>query len=106
MGKELQVIYPNAIIQHEVKGSPTASLALTKGASQLGPMTCQMKAEELEKFEIKYGYKPTRVKFALDALAVLLTRITPLKVSVYSRSIQFSLVLIGGLLINSWGVFD
>jgi len=40
-------------------GSSTAPPALTEGTSNLGPMSREMKDDELEAFEDKYGYKPT-----------------------------------------------
>src|SRR4051794_34477926 len=51
--------YPNIRIQIEGKGSTTAPPALIQGTSQLGPMSRTMKAEEIDAFEKKYGYKPT-----------------------------------------------
>jgi phosphate transport system substrate-binding protein len=62
--------YPNVNIQVEGKGSTTAPPALTEGTSQLGPMSRAMKKEEEDKFEAKYGYKPTKIPVAIDALAV------------------------------------
>ena len=43
--------YPNVKIQVEGKGSSTAPPALQEGTSQLGPMSREMKGEELDKFE-------------------------------------------------------
>ena len=62
--------YPNVNIQIEGKGSATAPPALIAGTSQLGPMSREMKQEELDAFEKKFGYKPTEIKVAVDALAV------------------------------------
>jgi len=66
--------YPNVNIQIEGKGSSTAPPALIEGTSQLGPMSRQMKKKEVEKFETKYGFKPTTVGVALDALAVFVNK--------------------------------
>ncbi len=62
--------YPNVNIQIEGKGSSTAPPALIEGTAQLGPMSREMKAKEIDDFEKKFGYKPTEIKVALDALAV------------------------------------
>jgi len=71
--------YPNVNIQIEGKGSSTAPPAIIEGTSQLGPMSRLMKAEEIDKFEKKFGYKPTEVKVAVDALAVFAHKDNPIK---------------------------
>ncbi len=69
--------YPNVRIQVEGKGSSTAPPALIAGTSQLGPMSRKMKKVEEEKFEKKYGFKPTRIGVALDSLAVYVNKDNP-----------------------------
>lgn len=69
--------YPSVRIQIEGKGSTTAPPALIAGTSQLGPMSREMKAEEIDAFEKKYGYKPTQIKVAVDALAVWVNKDNP-----------------------------
>lgn len=71
--------YPNVNIQIEGKGSATAPPALIGGTSQLGPMSREMKQEEIDAFEKKFGYKPTEIKVAVDALAVFAHKDSPLK---------------------------
>jgi phosphate transport system substrate-binding protein len=71
--------YPNVNIQIQAAGSSTAPPALTEGTSNLGPMSREMKDDELEAFEDKYGYKPTAVPVAIDALAVLVNKDNPIK---------------------------
>ena len=71
--------YPNVNVQIEGKGSSTAPPALIEGTAQIGPMSRPMKAEEIDAFEKKYGYKPTEVKVAIDALAVFAHKDNPLK---------------------------
>jgi phosphate transport system substrate-binding protein len=70
--------YPNVRIQIEGKGSTTAPPALISGTSQLGPMSREMKASEIDEFEKKYGYKPTAIRVAVDALAVYVNKDNPL----------------------------
>ncbi len=71
--------YPNVNIQIQAAGSSTAPPALTEGTSNLGPMSRNMKDDELEAFEDKHGYKPTAVPVAIDALAVLVNKDNPVK---------------------------
>ena len=69
--------YPNVNIQIEGKGSSTAPPALISGTAQLGPMSRQMKSEEIDKFEEKFGYKPIEIRTSLDALAVYVNKDNP-----------------------------
>jgi len=71
--------YPAVRIQVEGKGSSTAPPALIEGTAQLGPMSRNMKADEVDAFEKKYGFKPTRLHTSLDALAVFVHKDNPLK---------------------------
>ena len=71
--------YPNVNIQIQAAGSSTAPPALTEGTSNLGPMSREMKDDELEAFEDKYGYKPIAVPVAIDALAVMVNKDNPIK---------------------------
>jgi phosphate transport system substrate-binding protein len=71
--------YPNVNIQIQAAGSSTAPPALTEGTSNLGPMSREMKDDELEAFEDKYGYKPTAIPVAIDALAVMVNKDNPIK---------------------------
>ncbi len=70
--------YPNATIVIEGKGSNTAPPALLSGQSQLGPMSRQMTPDEIAAFETKYGYKPTGVLVAVDALAIYVHKDNPI----------------------------
>jgi len=70
--------YPNVNIQIEGKGSSTAPPALIEGTAQLGPMSREMKPSEVDKFENKYGYKPTKIRVAIDAIGVFLNKDNPL----------------------------
>lgn len=98
-------LYPNVNIQIEGKGSSTAPPALIEGTSQLGPMSRQMKNKEIEAFEAKYGFKPTTIGVALDALAVFVNKDNPLNElsmtqvdSIFSKTQKR-----GGADITTWG---
>jgi phosphate transport system substrate-binding protein len=71
--------YPSAKVQIEGKGSSTAPPALISGTAQLGPMSREMKGSEIDKFEKKYGYKPTALRTSVDALAVFVNKDNPIK---------------------------
>ncbi len=71
--------YPSVKIQIEAKGSSTAPPALIAGTSQLGPMSRPMKPTEIDAFEKKYGYPPTAVAVALDALGVFVNKDNPIQ---------------------------
>jgi phosphate transport system substrate-binding protein len=77
--EEYKRFYPNVNIQIQAAGSSTAPPALTEGTSSLGPMSRKMKDEELAEFEEKFGYKPTAVPVAIDALAVYVHKDNPIK---------------------------
>ncbi|MGZ5052895.1 MAG: PstS family phosphate ABC transporter substrate-binding protein [Methylobacter sp.] len=77
--EEFNRAYPNVNIQIQAAGSSTAPPALTEGTSNLGPMSREMKDDEIEAFEDKYGYKPTAIPVAIDALAVLVNKDNPVK---------------------------
>lgn len=77
--EEYKRLYPNVTIQIQAAGSSTAPPALTEGTATLGPMSRQMKSEELEAFESKHGYKPTAIPVAVDALAVFVHKDNPIK---------------------------
>lgn len=71
-------MYPNVKIQIEGKGSSTAPPALISATAQLGPMSRAMKGSEIDEFEKKFGYKPTQVRVAVDALAVFVNKDNPI----------------------------
>jgi phosphate transport system substrate-binding protein len=71
--------YPNVNIQIQAAGSSTAPPALTEGTATVGPMSRRMKDVELQAFEQKYGYKPTAIPVAVDALAVFVHKDNPIK---------------------------
>jgi len=77
--EEFKKVYPNVNIQVQAAGSSTAPPALTEGVSNLGPMSRAMKDNEIQAFENKYGYKPTVIRVAIDALAVYVHKDNPIQ---------------------------
>mgnify|MGYP000149594612 FL=1 len=77
--EEFKRTYPNVNIQIQAAGSSTAPPALTEATSNLGPMSRKMKDKERDAFEKKYGYKPTAIPVAIDALAVYVNKENPIQ---------------------------
>ncbi len=77
--EEFKREYPNVSIQIQAAGSSTAPPALTEGTSNVGPMSRKMKDKELASFEERYGYKPTAIPVAIDALAVYVHKDNPIE---------------------------
>jgi len=77
--EEFKRTYPNVNVQIQAAGSSTAPPGLTEATSNLGPMSRKMKSKEIEAFEKRYGYKPTAVRVAIDALAVFVHKDNPIK---------------------------
>ncbi|MGD9264152.1 MAG: phosphate ABC transporter substrate-binding protein PstS family protein [Lysobacterales bacterium] len=71
--------YPNVNVQIQTAGSSTTPPALTENTANLGPMSRRMRDQEIEAFEQKFGYKPTPVIVAIDALAVYVNKDNPIE---------------------------
>lgn len=98
--------YPNVKIEIEGKGSSTAPPALIAGTSQFGPMSRPMKSKEIEEFEAKFGYKPSEIRAAVDALAVYVNKDNPIQcLSLQQVDAIFSKTRKGGYDkdIKTWG---
>jgi len=92
-----QAQYPNVKIEIEGKGSSTAPPALIAGTAQFGPMSRPMKAAEIDQFEKKFGYKPSAIRGAVDALAVFVHKDNPIKcLSLQQVDAMFSKTRKGG----------
>lgn len=104
--EEFKRAYPNVNIQIQAAGSSTAPPALTEATSNLGPMSRKMKDKEVEAFESRYGYKPTAVPVAIDALAVYVHKDNPIAgMSIADVDAVFSSTRKCGAVadISSWG---
>ncbi len=77
--EEFKKQYPGVAVQIQAAGSSTAAPALTQGTANFGPMSRPMKDEEIAGFEKKFGYKPTAIPVAIDALAVFVNKDNPIK---------------------------
>lgn len=77
--RAFQEKYPGVSIEIEGAGSNTAPPALLSGEAQLGPMSRQMTPDEIDAFQAKFGYKPTAVLVAIDALAIYVHKDNPIQ---------------------------
>ena len=98
--------YPSVKVEVEAKGSSTAPPALVEGTATFGPMSRTMKNEEVDKFEAKYGYKPTALRTSIDMLAVYVHKDNPIQsLSLQQIDAIFSKTRKGGGAadIRTWG---
>ena len=104
-GEDFKKMYPAVTVEIEGKGSSTAPPALIAGTAQIGPMSRKMKAEEIDAFEKKYGYKPRMVAVAIDALAVYVHKDNPIRSLTVQQvdSIFSSTRKRGGQNVATWG---
>ncbi len=103
--EDFRQVYPNVNIQVQGAGSSTAPAALIDGTAQLGPMSRAMTGAEMDRFEAKYGYRPTEIKVAIDALAVFVNRDNPIKGLTLKQvdAIYSNTYRLGGTPILTWG---
>ncbi len=98
--------YPNVAVEVQGAGSGTAPPALVQGTAQFGPMSRAMRGTEIEEFEARYGYEPTPIRGAIDALGVFVHRDNPLECLTLAQvDAIFSSTRNGGLdaPITTWG---
>ena len=74
-----QQLHPGVIVQVQTPGSSSAPIALTAGAASFGAMSREMHADELQRFAQRYGYAPTRISVAQDAIVVFVHPDNPLQ---------------------------
>jgi phosphate transport system substrate-binding protein len=77
--EQFKRFYPNVNVQIQAPGSSTAPPGLTARTVQIGPMSRLMKDNEIGSFEERFGYKPTLVAVAIDALAVFVHKDNPIE---------------------------
>jgi phosphate transport system substrate-binding protein len=93
-------------IQVEGKGSSTAPPALIAGTAQLGPMSRDMKPEEIDAIEKRHGFKPTQIRASLDTIGVYVSKDNPIaSLSMPELDAIFSKTRKGGYPndITTWG---
>jgi len=75
---KLREIYPNLAIQVQGLGSETGPPALLEGKAQIAALSRKMTPEEIAVFTTRYGYEPTEVPVAEDALAIFVHHDNPI----------------------------
>ncbi|MEO8460010.1 MAG: phosphate ABC transporter substrate-binding protein [Dokdonella sp.] len=70
--------HPSVRFQMQALGSATAPAALLEGATDFGVMSRVMSSHEEQAFTDRYGYPPTRIKVALDAIVIFVNPDNPL----------------------------
>lgn len=98
--------YPNVAIQIQGAGSGTAPPALIEGTAQFGPMSRPMRGSEIEEFEARFGYEPTPIRGAIDAVGMFVHRDNPVDcLSLQEIDAMFSSTRAGGAdaPITTWG---
>ncbi|HXV14474.1 MAG TPA: PstS family phosphate ABC transporter substrate-binding protein, partial [Candidatus Krumholzibacteria bacterium] len=80
--------------------------ALIAGTATFGPMSREMKNQEIDEFEAKYGYKPTGLRTSIDMLAVYVHKDNPIEsLTMQQIDAMFSKTRKGGHKedITTWG---
>ena len=105
-GQQFKRLYPSVTVQIQTAGSGTAAPALTEGTATLGPMSRPMKPAEIAAFRQRYGYPPTAVPVAVDALSLFVHRDNPIESmdlqavdAIFSSTQRCG----GGASITTWG---
>jgi len=76
--EDFRASYPQVQFEIISKGSATAPKAMLAGSTLLGHMSREMNTEELTAFQAKFGYSPTRIVVAVDALAIYVNANNPI----------------------------
>ena len=71
--------HPDVRVQIQAPGSASAPIALLEGAADIGMMSRPMSADETQAFQRRFGYAPTRVAVAHDAIVVFVNPDNPLQ---------------------------
>lgn len=92
-------------IQIEGKGGDTPASALIRRFSQIGPMARPMNEQELAAFDKLWGYRPTQITVAFDALAVFVHPDNPVPALSLKQldQIYSSTFKRGGVDVTTWG---
>ena len=76
---KLRQLYPGLSIKVESRGSETGLAALLEGKVQIAAMSRRMTQQEVVEFKREFGYEPTEVPVAVDALAVFVHKDNPIE---------------------------
>lgn len=76
---EFNRVYPQAKIQIQTTGSSAAPTAITAGTASIGPMSRPLKPSERQSFMNRFGYEPTMVTVAIDAIGIFVQENNPIE---------------------------
>jgi phosphate transport system substrate-binding protein len=100
-----KLLYPGVEVEITGGGSGITIAALLENRTELAPMSRPMTTKELDEFQAKFGYAPTRITVGLDAIAVYVNKYNSLEAmslkqldGVFSASHKR-----GGESIKTWG---
>lgn len=74
-----QTVDPSTRFEFQTALGAQVAQAFVEGKSPIAPMSRELNPEELAAFKAKWGYAPTRVSVALDALVMLVHESNPIK---------------------------
>lgn len=78
-GEDFKKFHPRVSTLFLCKGSATAPRALLDGSTLMGQMSREMTDQELAAFQAKFGYAPTRIPVAVDALVIYVNAGNPIR---------------------------
>lgn len=76
---DLRQLYPGLTIKIVSAGSETGLAQLMEGKAQIAAMSRRMTAPEIVEFKREFGYEPTEVPVAIDALAIFVHKDNPIE---------------------------
>jgi len=77
LAAEFRRMYPHVTLEVTASLTSIGPAALLEGRADLVPMSRPLAPEEVQSFTRKYGYPPTEIKVAADALAIYVDKNNP-----------------------------
>jgi phosphate transport system substrate-binding protein len=77
--RDFRRFYPDVVISINAQGASAVPPVLLNRASDFGLMSRNMTRGELMAFETKYGYSPTRIPVAIDAIIIYINQNNPIQ---------------------------
>lgn len=77
--KDLRHLYPGLTINVTSAGSETGLTQLMEGKAQIAAMSRRITSPEIVEFKREFGYEPTEVPVAVDALALFVHKDNPIE---------------------------
>jgi phosphate transport system substrate-binding protein len=77
LAAEFRRMYPDVTLQVTASLTSIGPSALLEGRADIVPMSRPLAPEEVQSFTKKYGYPPTEIKVAADALAIYVDKKNP-----------------------------